>query len=43
MHTVVKDLKFVSHKFKSRNTVKSTKSKLKEEEIEAVVRRCSSK
>ena len=43
MHTIVKDLNFVSLKFKSRNAVKSTKSDLKEEELEAVVRRCSTK
>ena len=33
---------FASLKFKFENTVKSTKSNLKEEELEAVARRCSS-
>ena len=42
-HIVVKGLIFASVKFKSGNTVKSTKPNLKEEELEAVVRRCSSK
>ena len=35
----IKVLIFASLKFKSRNTVKSTKSNLKEEELAAVVRR----
>ena len=34
INTVVKGLIFASLKFKSRNTVKSTKSNLKEEELE---------
>ena len=44
IHTVVvKDLIFASLKVKSGNAVKSTKSNLKEEELESDVRRCSSK
>ena len=43
IHTVVKGLILASFKFKSTNIVKSTKSNLKKEELEAVVRRCSSK
>ena len=43
IHTVVKDLILASFKFKSANIVKSTKSNLKEEELKAVVFRCSSK
>ena len=43
IHTAVKDLFYASLKFKSGNIVKSTKSNFKEEELEAVVRRCSSK
>ena len=39
----MKDLIFASLKFKSGNTLKSTKSNLKEEELEAVARRCPSK
>ena len=42
-NTDVKDLTLASLKFKSENTVKSTKSNLKEEELEAVVRICSLK
>ena len=42
VHTVVKVLIFTSLKFKSGNTVKSTKSNLKEKELEAVVCRYSS-
>ena len=43
IHSVVKGLTLASLKFKSGNIVKSTKSNLKEEELKAVVRRCSSK
>ena len=43
IHTVAKGLILASLKFKSTNIVKSTKSNLKKEELEAVVRRCSSK
>ena len=43
IHTVVKGLILASLKFKSTNIVKSTKSNLKKEELEAVVLRCSSK
>ena len=43
MHTVVKGLIFSQSQFKSGNTVKSTKSNLKEKVLKAVVRRCSSK
>ena len=43
IHTAVKDLFYASLKFKSGNIVKSTKSNFKEEELEAVVCRCSSK
>ena len=43
-HTVVRGLLILaSLKFESGNTVKSTKSILKEEELKAVVCRCSSK
>ena len=43
-HTVVRGLLILaSLKFESGNTVKSTKSNLKEEELKAVVGRCSSK
>ena len=44
MHAVVRDLLILaSLKFESGNTVKSTKSILKEKELKAVVGRCSSK
>ena len=43
MHSVVKGLTLASLKFKSGNIVKSAKSNLKEEELKAIVRRCSSK
>ena len=43
IHTVAKGLISASLKFKSTNIVKSTKSNLKKEELEAVVQRCSSK
>ena len=43
-HTVVRGLLILaSLKFESRNTVKSTKSNLKEEKLKAVGRRCSLK
>ena len=42
IHTVVKGLDLASLKFKSENTVKSTKSNLKEE-LKAVIHRWSSK
>ena len=37
VHTVVKGLIFASLKFKSGNTFKSSKSNLKEEELETVI------
>ena len=37
VHTVVKGLIFANLKFKSGNTVKSSKSNLKEEELETVI------
>ena len=41
-HTVVRGLLILaSLKFESRNTIKSTKSNLKKEELKAVVHRCS--
>ena len=44
MHPVVRGLLILaSLKFESGNTVQSTKSNLKEEELKAVVRRYSSK
>ena len=43
INTIVKCLILASLKFKYRNTVKSTKSNLKEEELNTVVHRCSSK
>ena len=43
-HIVVRGLLILaSLKFEFGNTIKSTKSNLKEEELKAVVRRCSSK